>query len=79
MSDFVFSRPISNHRHLYISPLPDRDIERVLPLNKSNRLSYYLYEMGESIDDDGDIVVLAKLTSEDAALRLRDVLQLEYA
>lgn len=49
-----------------------------MPMNKANRLSYYLYEMGESLDDD-DIVVLAKLLSEDAALRLRDVLQMEYA
>ena len=77
MSDFVFSRAISNHRRLYISPLPDKDIEPSMPLSKTNRLSYYLYEMGESLDDD-DITVLAKLVSEDAALRLRDVLQMEY-
>jgi hypothetical protein len=78
MADYVFRKTLSNHRQLCISPLPDQDIERALPLTKTNRLSYYLYEMDESSCED-EVVILARLVSEDAALRLRDALRMEYA
>jgi len=77
MADFVFFKALSNHRRLCISPLPNHCIERVLPLTRANQYSYYLYEMDNNSDE--DVVILAKLVSEDAALRLREVLSLDYA
>jgi hypothetical protein len=78
MTDFIFVRALTNTRRLCISPLPNSTIEKILPLTRANQYSYYLYEIDDAADDD-DVVILAKLVSEDAAIHLKESLNLEYA
>jgi len=71
MSDYYFNMPLGNRRSLCISPLTSEELsDGVGP--RGNGLGYYLYERDEA--DDG-LNVLAKIVSEDAAVRLYEALR----
>lgn len=71
MSDYYFSMAIGNRRSLCISPLTNDELSSGEG-KPGNGLGYFLYERDES--DDG-LNVLAKIVSEDAAVRLYEAMQ----
>ncbi|QQQ17416.1 hypothetical protein JIP62_08595 [Brevundimonas vitis] len=66
MSDYYFSMALGNRRSLCISPLTNEELASGEG-RPGNGLGYFLYERDEA--DDG-LNVLAKIVSEDAAVRL---------
>jgi hypothetical protein len=75
MSELYFSTNLGNDTILCLSTLSDRKALAAGP-DLETPLGYYLYEMPRS--DDGDrISILARVTSEDAALWLRTLLGME--
>lgn len=71
VSDYYFSMAIGNRRSLCISPLTNDELSSGEG-KPGNGLGYFLYERDES--DDG-LNVLAKIVSEDAAVRLYEAMQ----
>lgn|GEM_PF-7083503 len=71
MSDYYFSMAIGNRRSLCISPLTNDELSGG-DGRPGNGLGYFLYERDEA--DDG-LNVLAKIVSEDAAVRLYEALR----
>lgn len=74
MSEYYFSVAIDNDRMLCISPLTDRHIATV-DQQLSDSGGYFLYEK-RGADHLGVIDVIAHLASEEAALRLREILRM---
>jgi hypothetical protein len=72
MSELYFSTNLNNETLLCISTLTDRKAAAAGD-EIETPLGYYLYETSCSNDAD-QISILAKVTSEDAALRLRVLL-----
>jgi hypothetical protein len=74
MSDFYFSVNIDAERVLCVAPLTDRRIsmsgERL-----QDSSGYFLYEQHGS-GEGASIEIIAKVLTEDAALRLRDMFQM---
>ena len=71
MSDYYFSMALGNRRSLCISPLTHEELASG-DGRLGNGLGYFLYERDEA--DDG-LNVLAKIVSEDAAVRLHEALR----
>lgn len=75
MTDFYFSTPLDNKRTLHLGPLTSRVIaesgQEVVDAG-----GYYLFE---SCRDDGvpKVEIIAQVVSEDAALKLREMLSME--
>lgn len=70
MSDYYFSMAIGNQRSLCISPLTNDELASGEG-RAGNGLGYFLYERDGA--DDG-LNVLAKIVSEDAAVKLYEAL-----
>lgn len=70
MSDYYFNIPLRNSRSLCISPLTNDELSG-LGSGIGNGSGYYLYER-DAADD--ETVVLAKLVSPEAAVRLYEAL-----
>lgn len=71
MSDYYFSMALGNRRSLCISPLTVDELSGGEG-RPGNGLGYFLYERD---DADEGLNVLAKIVSEDAAVRLCEALQ----
>jgi len=75
MSELYFSTDLTNERILCISTLTDRGAAAAGD-EIDTPLGYFLYEI--SCDHDPDhISVLARLPSEEAVMRLRELLRME--
>jgi hypothetical protein len=72
MSELYFSTNLDNDTVLCLSTLTDRKAAAAGEEIESP-LGYYLYETSSS-DDADRISILAKVASEDAAMRLRELL-----
>lgn len=70
MSDYYFSISLGNSRSLCISPLTREELSGVGSTG-GNGSGYYLYERDQT---DDQTVVLAKLVSPEAAVRLYEAL-----
>jgi len=75
VNNYYFSAPQGNSRTLHIAPLTDWRIE-ASGQEISDRSGYFLYETRPdgSLDD---INIIAQVLSEEAALRLKDLLGLK--
>lgn len=74
MTEFYFSVNIDNDRTLCIAPLTDRTIEKS-GQEIDDVSGYFLFERCSS-DQFGGVEIIARLCSEEAALRLRDMLRM---
>lgn len=70
MSDYYFNLSVGNRRSLCISPLTREELAGSGTGNGPG-LGYFLYERDDSAEG---VNVLAKIVSEDAAVRLMDAL-----
>ena len=75
MNDFYFSANISNSRTLCLAPLTDRHIS-LTEDSIGDASGYYLFETQET-EGLETVEVIAHVVSDDAALKLRDLLDLE--
>ena len=71
---FYFSVNLDNERTLCVAPLTDRRIA-MAGVDVSDPSGYFLYESRES-EPFGGVEILAKVFSEEAALRLRDMFKM---
>lgn len=71
MAELYFSTNVGNDAELCISPLTD---SRAAAAGVDDSIGYFLYERTHS--DDG-VAVIARLHSEEAALRLSQILGME--
>jgi hypothetical protein len=76
VTELYFSTNLTNDTMLCISTLTDRKAAAAGP-DLDSPLGYYLYETSSSGDDADKISIIAKVASEDAALRLRLLLRME--
>lgn len=74
--DLYFSMNLSNDLMLCISPLSDKRAFAAGPEVQRNPVGYFLYQTSNSGAHE-DIAVLARLASEDAAIRLSRILNME--
>lgn len=75
MAEFYFSANLSNERLLCIAPLSDQKAQSVGQI-LDNPLGYFLYECSAD-DRASDITVIARLLSEEAVFRLKELLGME--
>ena len=74
MSDYYFSAKVDSDTTLCIAPLTDRQIE-LSGEQIEDCSGYFLYQTkGEG--EPGEVQIIARLTSEEAALRLKEMLGL---
>lgn len=72
MADFYFTSPLSNGRTLFLAPLTDRLIAES-GQQVADTSGYFLFERDRS-NANHTVQIIAQVVSEDAALRLREVL-----
>jgi hypothetical protein len=75
MSEYYFSAKLDSETTLCIAPLTTRRVE-LSGQDISDQSGYFLYQTRGN-GEPGDVEILARLESEDAALRLRDMLSLK--
>jgi hypothetical protein len=75
MSEYYFSAKIDSDTTLCIAPLTDKRVE-LSGENIEDASGYFLYQT-KGDGEPGEVEIIARLTSEDAALRLRDMLSLK--
>lgn len=75
MAEFYFSAKVDAETTLCIAPLTSKRIE-LSGQEIEDPSGYFLYETTGDSDPDG-VEILARITSEEAALRLRRMLALE--
>jgi hypothetical protein len=73
MAEFYFSVNLDNDRTLYIAPLTDRKIA-LSGEEIADPSGYFLFEAHSS--DDSAIEIIARVQSEEAAFRLRDMFKM---
>ena len=74
MPEYYFSVALDHNRSLFVAPLTDRKLA-ISGQQLSDTSGYFLYEkrgQGES----ADIEIIAKLLSQEAAFRLRDMFKM---
>jgi hypothetical protein len=75
MSDYYFSAKVDNETTICIAPITERRIE--LSGEKiDDKSGYFLFETKGGAEPN-EVQILARLTSEEAALRLRRMLALK--
>jgi hypothetical protein len=75
MDEFFASKPATNDSYLCVGPLTKSEAADVIDAGIGNGLGYYLYV--SAIDSkQGAVEVLGRLSGEDAARRLCDILGL---
>lgn len=74
MADFYFSVNIDSDRTLCVAPLTDRRIG-MSGQEIDDPSGYFLFEK-QGTGDFANIEIIAKVLTEDAALRLRDMFQM---
>ncbi|MDA9396413.1 hypothetical protein WN73_38540 [Bradyrhizobium sp. CCBAU 45394] len=75
MSDFYFSADIGNDTTLCIAPITDRRLE-LSGETVDDKSGYFLFETKGGAEP-SEVQILARVTSEEAALRLKRMLSLE--
>lgn len=75
MSEYYFSVRLDETRTLCLAPLTDRRIE-ASGQEIADPSGYYLFETCGDYDAP-EVEIIAQVVSEEAALRLRDMLQME--
>jgi hypothetical protein len=74
MAEFYFTVNLDNERTLYLAPLTDRRIA-MAGIDVGDTSGYFLFEKCGT-GDLASIEVIARVLTEDAALRLRDMLNM---
>jgi len=74
MSEFYFSRQLDETRTLCVAPLSDRRIE-ASGQDVPNPSGYFLFET-RGTDESAEVQIIAQVVSQEAALRLRDLLKM---
>ncbi len=75
MDDLYFSAPIDNERTLCLAPITER--RRAMSSQQIDDPSgYFLYELTGS-GESARVEIIARILSEDAVHRLRDMLKLD--
>lgn len=74
MAEFYFSVNLDNDRTLCVAPLTDRKIA-MSGQDISDPSGYFLFEQRGS-DVFASVEIIAHIASEEAALRMRDILQM---
>jgi hypothetical protein len=75
MSEFYFTATLDNGRTLYLAPLTSRLIEQS-GQGVADASGYFLFERCHS-DTSARVEIIAQVVSEEAALRLREMLSME--
>jgi hypothetical protein len=75
MADYYFSAQIGSDTTLCIAPITDRRIE-LSGQKIEDSSGYFLYQTKGGAEP-GEVEILARLVSEEAALRLRQMLALD--
>lgn len=75
MEGFYFSAPIDDERTLCLAPMTDRRLAMATEEIR-DASGYFLYELNGS-GESARVEIIARIVSEDAAYRLRDMLNLE--
>lgn len=75
MDEFFASKPATNDTYLCVGPLTKNETADVQEAGIGNGLGYYLY-VSENASVRGAVEVLGRLSGEDAARRLCDLLGL---
>ncbi|MBS0238583.1 MAG: hypothetical protein JSR89_09185 [Proteobacteria bacterium] len=75
MGQFFFSAKIDNERTLFLAPLTERRKQNATEVIE-NTDDYFLYEK-RGQGDDAEIEIIARVDSDEAALRLKDILNLD--
>jgi len=75
MDEFFASKPATNDSYLCVGPLTKSEAADVADAGIGNGLGYYLY-VSQNDNKPGMTEVLGRLSSEDAARRLCDLLGL---
>lgn len=75
MSDFYFSAKVDEETTICIAPITERRVE-LSGEEINDKSGYFLFETKGGAEP-SEVYILARLTSEDAALRLRRMLALK--
>lgn len=75
MAEYYFSVQVDSETTLCIAPLTDRRVE-LSGEQIEDRSGYFLYRT-KGNDEPGEVEILARLTSEDAAFQLKQLLSLK--
>lgn len=75
MGEFYFSVPLGDKHALCVAPLSDRRLA-MSGQEVADPSGYFLYERRGS-GELADVEIIARVVSEEAALRLRDMLKME--
>ena len=75
MSEYYFSAQIDSDTTLCIAPLTDRRLE--LSGEKIEDMSGYFLYQTKGNGEPGEVEIIARLTCEDAAIRLKEMLSLK--
>lgn len=75
MDEFFASKPATNDTYVCVGPLTNAEAAEALDSGIGSGLGYYLY-VAENANVRGAVEVLGRLSSEDAARRLCDLLGL---
>ena len=75
MTQYYFSVKIDSDTTLCIAPITDKRVD-LSGQEIEDRSGYFLFQT-KGNGEPGDVEIIAKLTSEEAALRLREMLSLK--
>jgi hypothetical protein len=75
MAEYYFSRKTDSDTVLCIAPISDRRVE-ISGEEVTDRSGYFLYEVKGGADA-SEVEILARVQSEEAALRLKRMLRLD--
>ena len=75
MSEYYFSAQIDSDTTLCIAPITNKRVE-LSGQEIEDRSGYFLYQVRGGAEP-GEVEILARLESEEAALRLKDMLALK--
>jgi len=75
MPEYYFSAKIDSDTTLCIAPITDKRVE-LSGEQIEDRSGYFLYQI-KGRGEPGEVEILARLTSEEAALRLKEMLALK--
>lgn len=75
MGQYFFSSTLGDDRTLFLAPLTERRKQHAgIPIEDTS--GYFLFEK-HGRGDDAEIKIIARIDSEDAVLRLKDILNLD--
>jgi len=75
MSEYYFSAKIDSNTTLCIAPITDKRVE-LSGEQIEDKSGYFLYQT-KGRGEPGEVEIIARLTSEEAAIRLKEMLALK--